>query len=600
MDESEQKVCKNIHRYILFDLNKYEDIKIFHKNSMEELGQYFFEKIIRNVPSATDTLIKIVIKAISKKSSFDSDKEYYIGLCTILDIENLPRKVYCKVKREYIRIFKQYYKKVGMQIDNRVLLIDSEVDSISISTEKIIEKSNRCKSFLKDLKASEDELYSLCSKFNALRTEKEMLLFSKKYMTDCLSSFCVLDDKSDVLSTLRKKSIMLSKKEAYNIESEFSYYNDIVSITESHIQNDYIIFFKVKLYQLADEIYENAYKSFDDNRTHQFKEQMDRLPRIESLQKLKCENSLDYRNKLENIISKHKIIDNLIEKVNASVCLRNRKDILLKTLEIFKEEQFDLFNNILPIQLEGLFADYLNDTTIFNRFSNLNLSLNADLRGKIQSLQDLGADIYPETILYFNYYFNNRVRNVIAHGNYKNIYSDENQSSIFALELLLDLNFLTHMLLRKSETEKMYRFVHGYKAYYEKIIKGPNPHFGALFNDLNRNRIHSDYDSMENYRPIQIIYWLINPYYENIYEQIASKVELIELRNDLLSVDFWTYILNKLKEVQKEGFDYLHLDREFTSVVKGIFLCNLSNELKTILGQVNAILEQISNFSDLN
>ena len=116
----------------------------------------------------------------------------------------------------------------------------------------------------------------------------------------------------------------------------------------------------------------------------------------------------------------------------------------------------------------------------FRRFTDMNVYPNAVLRDKIQYLRDIKAQMYTEAILYNNFYFNNSVRNVIAHGNFNHIFANPIQAEIFFYELLLDLNFLTHMLIRNSETEKMFRFIHGHKVYCKKLISGPNPHFGAL------------------------------------------------------------------------------------------------------------------------
>ena len=87
------------------------------------------------------------------------------------------------------------------------------------------------------------------------------------------------------------------------------------------------------------------------------------------------------------------------------------------------------------------------------------------------------------------FYFNNLIRNRIAHGRYYKSISPLNDE-IFSKELILDLCLLVHMIVRTSETERMYRFVHGYQSYYQKSIKCPeNPSYEALFNDMIGKKI---------------------------------------------------------------------------------------------------------------
>ena len=213
------------------------------------------------------------------------------------------------------------------------------------------------------------------------------------------------------------------------------------------------------------------------------------------------------------------------------------------------------------------------------------------LREKISYIKNLGVDVYPEAVMYFGYYFNNLVRNKVAHGIY--IYGNDDHAAVFAMEMLLDLNALMHMLLRKSEAEKMYRLIRKYKDYMSTYFKEPNHHFKFIFNDLTRNRTHLDYDSVERLSPIQFAYWLVNTYYEEIYARVGNVAELIELRADFISNDFWLFVLDKLDDVIKTGYDYLGIDREFFAVVKGLFRCDLPGDTKATLAKVNAALSQI-------
>lgn len=86
---------------------------------------------------------------------------------------------------------------------------------------------------------------------------------------------------------------------------------------------------------------------------------------------------------------------------------------------------------------------------------------------------------------------------------------------------------------------------------------------------------------------------MVNPYYEKIYEQITDKTDLLELRNEFLSKEFWEDVLERLNDVIREEYDYLNVNMEFMSVVNGLFRCNVTSDVKRILGEVNAALYKI-------
>lgn len=262
-----------------------------------------------------------------------------------------------------------------------------------------------------------------------------------------------------------------------------------------------------------------------------------------------------------------------------------------QSIALFESQDFDLFNNIIPIQLEGLFGDYLKDGSVFYRFTNLNTYPKAVLREKITHIKNLGLDVFPEAVLYFDFYFNNLIRNKIAHGNYT--YDTDDSAAAFAIEMILDLNYLIHMLSRKSETEKMYRLIDRYKAYMSSYFNKPNHHFEFLFNDLIKTRTHFEHDSVERFRPMQFAYWLVNPYYEEIFARVGDAAKLRELRSDFLSNNFWLFVFGKLDEIIKTGYDFKHIDHEFYSIVKALFDCDLTDETKKTLVKVNAALSQI-------
>lgn len=599
MPEEKKKICDNIFNYISKELDDWMDNQIFVKSSMEELGELYYNHILSEVEDADTELIDAVIRTIKPRNiECKVQKDYYIAVCKILHFKKLPSEVWRDVQREYNDIFVQKYGTVMQKYQTEISRIDTELNQTKTVVDAI-KNATPSYSFMRDISTDEQKLYELCLKCNSLRTRKEMLTFVIDYVTSKLSDFCDMQDIQSIEIAKKQETLKLSKEDVYGADFSFSSYRDYVDIAEDDIDRPYALFFKVKIYVII----ENARKQYryscytksDDEAIDEYKNYIQQIPQIDDLQTYKSSSPVSYNATLEKLISDYKLLDELTDKIDSSVCLRGRKNILIKAIELYKQGEYEVFNNILPIQIEGMFADYLQDTTTFLRFSKMEIYSNAVLKEKIRHLQEVKSDIYPEAVEYFMYYFNNMIRNKVAHGRYKGNSEEQIQDEIFAKELILDMGMLVHMLSRKSETEKMYRFIHGYQKYYKRVIHSSDEHqcFGALFNDMIGDKTIADYDTLERYRPIQVAYWLVNPYYEKIYGEVDDKKDLLELRNEFLSKEFWEYVLERLNSVIEQGYDYLRINMEFLSVVKGLFRCNITSDAKQILGKVNAALLKI-------
>lgn len=597
--EEKQKICDNIFQYITKKLDDWMDDQIFTKTSMKELGELYYNHVLNEVENADTYLLNAVIRTVKPRNvSCTTQEDYYIALCKILHFRKLPSVVWVDVEREYDEIFVQKYDIVMQKYQTEINKIDAELHQTKAAADAI-KNATPSYSFMRDISTDEQKLYEFCLKCNSLRTRKEMLAFVVDYVDSKLSDFCDMQDTQNVENAKKRETLKLSKEDTYGADFSFSSYRDYVNIAEDDLDRPYALFFKVKIYVII----ENANKQYryscytksDDEAIEDYKNYIQRIPKIDDLQSYKSSNPVIYNTTLEQLISDYKLIEELTGKLESSVCLRERKSILLKAVDLYKQGEYEVFNNILPIQIEGMFADYLQDTTTFLRFSKMDIYSNAVLKEKIRHLQEVKSDIYPEAVEYFMYYFNNMIRNKIAHGRYKGNSEEQIQDEIFAKELILDMGMLVHMLSRKSETEKMYRFIHGYQKYYERVIRSSEEHqcFGALFNDMIGDKTIADYDTLERYRPIQVAYWLVNPYYERIYGQVDDKRDLLELRNEFLSKEFWEYVLEKLNNVIDQGYDYLRINMEFLSVVKGLFRCNITADVRQVLGKVNAALLKI-------
>jgi len=74
---------------------------------------------------------------------------------------------------------------------------------------------------------------------------------------------------------------------------------------------------------------------------------------------------------------------------------------------------------------------------------------------------------------------------------------------------------------------------------------------------------------------------------------VGNKSDLLELRTDFLSKDFWEYVVDSLTSRIENNFGYESINMEFLSVINGLFKCDITPEVKTLLGKANAALQKI-------
>lgn len=164
---------------------------------------------------------------------------------------------------------------------------------------------------------------------------------------------------------------------------------------------------------------------------------------------------------LLNIIKEREVVKQLRACLNSSPLLKSRFSILHNALDFFERQEYLLFCNLIPIQIEGIFQDYTSGWGV--KFSEDQLSM----LPKIKSLEKID---YLEEWLYFKFRFP-VIRNAVAHGslNERSIpsYFNLNLTGI-ATELLLDLfdvckrtikeglpvNYIYH-LIDKIEADKI-------------------------------------------------------------------------------------------------------------------------------------------------
>ena len=462
MNEFDKKICDNIREYIVGQLKECTGDEVFTKMSIRDLGEFYYNKVLDNIEDSTEKLLQIVIQfMLRKRIDINGKDDFYIALCKIINIKKLPQQVLIEVEKEYNEIFVQKYNAFTRKADMAKSKINTQLRDIQAKTNSIKNASPNY-SLMRDLSSDEFRLLEYSNECNLLRTRKEMIEFVKQYSTSKLMGFCNSHDAACILQANKREAIKLACNDEYDVAFSFSFYKEIIEIAQDDIDRPYALFYKIKFYtatEKARELFHRlTYITSEEEQIKKCKSFLSKIPKIDDIHLQKENNHVEYLHSLKKFINDYDIINSLTVLINKSICLRDRKDILRKCLGLFNTREYELFDSIVPIQIEGMFADFLLDTTTFMRFTKMDIYNNFVLKEKIKYLQDTSCDIYPEAVEYFMFYFNNIVRNKIAHGSNKSIFKDSTQAEIFAMETLLDMNMLVYMFSRKSETEKIVLF----------------------------------------------------------------------------------------------------------------------------------------------
>lgn len=132
-----------------------------------------------------------------------------------------------------------------------------------------------------------------------------------------------------------------------------------------------------------------------------------------------------------------------------------------------------------------------------------------------------------------------------------------------------------------------------YKEYYSRLSADEEIIYRALYNDITGNKLISRYGIIESYRPIQVVYWLLNPYYENVYSQVEDVTKLQELRDIYTSKAYWEFVLEELKLAKKEGWAIRKLGPDFQAIIKGMFNTGVDSDTKKVLASINAEIKSL-------
>lgn len=595
-EQDKRTICDHIFGIIQTDISDYFDDDLFRASSFIMLGKLYYKYIIQQVDGADIELVNEVVQCLNGNVNCNNQNEYYEALVKIIGIKVLPLQSLAEVTQLYNEIFVNMLCTVNTKYDAEMTRLESMSSQI---TQRVsaLENRNPIRSFTQDMTAEEQELYQLSKDGEIIRSRKEMLKFAKEYIDSVIARFCNIDDSTSVEKSIKTLAMKNSCEEREDFrKAALTWYKDCLEIFEDDIVRDYALFFKIK----RAIIIEKGHGLFNSYRHHSseeaknaVEEYLGLMPSIDEMHCAKENAPAEYNAILKKFISDYDVVADLSTVIDGSVCLRKRSTILKKVIRLYQDGEYELFNNIVPVQIEGMFADYLRDTTVFLRFEKQDIYGSAVLRDKINHINGTEFELYPEATEYFKFYFNNMIRNLVAHGRYYSNASLPDEDEAFASELLLDLNYLANMFTQKSELDRMHEFVSKYLTLFREFSSRDEVIYKSLYNDLTGDKLIVSHGLISSFRPIQVVYWLLNPYYENIYAQVDNTEKLIELRGILMSKAFWDSVLNDLIETKNRGYGLHKIDGEFEAIIKGMFNVGVDADTKKVLAQINATMKDI-------
>ena len=589
------KVREAILDHICYVLPEWHDEGIFRATSFESLGKLYFDNIRTCVDGATDDLIKEVIQAMVTPEECMLQRDFWLALPTLIHIKKLPIEVFKKLKHEYNTAYKAGYITVKNKYSAKISSLNSNIARLEKERDEIKKRVQKSRSITHDISCDEERYRTVCSEHYQAITRKEQLSFAFTAICNRLDAFCRIDEPESQLNNwLRRKSIELATSGA-DIDIIFLPFTCFLSSLEKDIDDDRFVFNQVKRLALVDIYREKQHTAIyitdDEKRQNIIKEYamaMAAIPSPDDLLDAYTKGSNDYLRILDHLINEFDVLQLINNDIDNCISLQARADLLRDVLSLYIAGNYALFNCTVPIQIEGMFADFLYAATTFNRFTELDLFERDVMDVKVDKLAHC-SEIDHEVVEYFGYYFTNIIRNRAAHGRYIKA-RDAKDDEVFAKELLLDMYCLTHQVRRKAEIEKMFRCITGYIEYCSMIgTSSPDSIYGALYRDFTGERLHLSFDSLDQYRPIQFLYWIINPYYEKIFQTMSADAAVKRIRDYLYHEDFWKYTYSKMKQDIECGNRF---DPEVLSAINCMFKCPLSSEAKKLLSKIHSILSK--------
>lgn len=566
--------------YIQNKNNYASNQKLVEEKNFATIGDIIIKSAIEDIPEIDLLKIKKIVCDYLGYAQEQFSSTTYDDLCLLISekivkFKSYPADKYEDLLQKYLEVKTKYYTVVS-NIENKIIKIDSKIKIDSeqpqlcgtlIQQQKRLRcSSEKNKSLLKDLKQIETKYYALFDEIQEYYIYKEMLNYAKDKIKEYLGDTILESTEEEAITTLTKMAIEMSEEDSLDF-GELSIYDNYLKSWENATQSLYKPFYMIKMRKFIYDIecfFDNNYNGKYWNRRDELmmicKEKKERINNSDIWIKLR-ENHEEYSCELQRHITEFGVLDYIIDRAENLFCLQSRKDILYAIIDAFQNERFNIFINLVAIQIEGLIYDMFIDENIQTRlYGNFDLFEKDNLKTKFTKNDDNSG--IEEASLYFKFYFNNMIRNKVAHG--RNC-SKKEEYEITSYELLLDLQYVIHLLESRSDTNEAIQYIKNEAQWLHFTLcdeDSTEQIYERLLNSLNENVIKCTTNYIGYVDSQQELYWIFNPYYDEAYEFADVIKQRNVLRDYLTSEDFWNYVLVYIKDYSEQKIPHIKLKGE--------------------------------------
>ncbi|WP_010651571.1 hypothetical protein [Oceanobacillus massiliensis] len=596
-----------------------DNLEVFETKDYQKIGDIIIAEVLNRFGSIEYDILKQIICKYIHYSKEEIQETTHNQLCLIvcekiMGFKSFPADEYVFSKKNYERT-KRKYLELRSRIDRDISAIDNLIRAdkknpqnsgeLIKQQEKLCSRNATNKSILKDLKKIEDDYIVLYDEIQETYVYKEMLKYAKSNIESYFND-TVLQQTDEILDhNLRVFGLKLAREEGSMkaLENIFLDYDRFLDSWDNVTQSIYKPFFMIKMRKFNDDIetfyYENHRSSTYFNKTDELlalcKEKSELILDSDGWIVLKSSDPMKYLDELKRYVAEYNVLEYLKENVKQLYSIQKRKEVLQAVIESFEHKEYIFFINLVVIQIEGIFYDLFLDANIQKRLNGqFDMFEKDDLKSKFSKNENMAN--LEEATMYFKFYFNNIIRNKIAHGR---ISFQQEELETASYELLFDLQYVIYLISNKSDTSDAIKYVQKTLRWLEHTFKTEEKGkrvFERLLNSLNGNVIESGKEFVGYNDPYQELYWIFNPYYEPAYKY----AEVIEERNKLLeyltSQEFWIYVSDYLTDYDKDANNHITIKNSFKSRVKAIqmYIANNKRDALPIIAEVNRKLEGLA------
>lgn len=590
--------------------------EIFLERDFKTIGNIIINSLLEDLSEVDLMQLKQIVCSYLHYSQEQYSKANYDDICMqickdVAGFRTYPIDEYQEILEKYLAI-KNNYNSTITEIENEMTNIDSYIKidkehpqlcgSLIKKQNDLHAKNNANKSVLKNLIKIEEEYNALFDLIQEKYVYKEMLNYAREKIETYFAGSIITEEERTADCSLRTMAIELSQEDNDDIKefkTGFLNYDNCLESWRNATESIYKPFYMVKMRKFHDDIevfynqgYNGEYWNEIDELLELCKERSEKLIDSDEWITLQVQNRPQYIQELKRCIDDYHVLNYIKEKVNTLYCLQGRKDIMQVIIESFETQEYMVFSNLIVVQIEGLFYDMFVDANIQNRLDGqFDLFEKDDLKSKIaKNDSDMGIE---EAALYFKFYFNSLIRNKIAHG--RNCFK-ENELERVSYELILDLQYVIHLLEKHSDTNEAVEYVQNTIRWLKFSFKGESTDeniYERLLNSLNGNVIRHKLNSIGYVDSHQELYWIFNSYYEDAYMFAGVTEQRDKLREYLTSKAFWNYVLQYVKVYDDQEIPHIKLKQEFKSRVKAIqvYIAKNKKDVLPLISEVSKAVE---------